>query len=468
MPKKSISQITSISLIILATVCLPNLAKHTKVLAQTPNYQAQILTYNQLQKNLISQNKYQSALEISERSRNRTLVNLLAQQLSISEVNAPSTEQIKQVAKQQNATLVQYSIINDEVIIDGKKQTQESQLYIWVIQPTGDIAFRSVDLKPLWQKEKISLADLITKSRQSIGVSSNYTKGIIKVSPVQTTNSRDNFQKLHQLLIIPIVDLLPTQPNAHIIFIPQGELFLVPFAALKDTKSKYLIEQHTIATAPSIQALDLLYQRQQKIQGVAKDVLIVGNPTMPSISLKPGEPPQKLLQLPGAEQEAKAIAHLFNTQVLTGDAATETAVVQRMPQAKIIHLATTAYLDDRQGLALTPSGKDDGLLTSEEILNLKLKAELVVLSANDTALGKIINDGVIGLSRSFFSAGVSSVIGSLWDISDQQTAFLMIEFYQKLSENPDKAAALRYAMLATMKKYPNPQYWAAFTLIGVL
>ena len=352
------------------------------------------------------------------------------------------------------------------MIIDGKKQTKESELYIWVIKPTGGIAFRSVDLKTLWQKENISLADLITRSRRTIGVSSNYTKGRIEVSPVQTTNSRDNFQKLHQLLITPIVDLLPTQVYAYIIFIPQGELFFVPFAALKDTKGKYLIEQHTIATAPSIQVLDLLYQRQQQNQGVAKDILVVGNPTIPSQVGKPR-------QLPGAEQEAaKAIAHLFNTQALTGDAATETAVVQRMPQAKIIHLATTAYLDDRQGLgnvlALTPSDKDDGLLTSEEILNLKLKAELVVLSANDTALGKITNDGVIGLSRSFFSAGVSSVIGCLWDISDQQTAFLMIEFYQKLSENPAKAAALRHAMLATMKKYPNPQYWAAFTLIGVL
>ncbi|MEH2077598.1 MAG: CHAT domain-containing protein [Nostoc sp.] len=467
MQRKSISQITSISLIILATVCLPNLAKHTRVLAQTTTEQSTILqtqisTYEQLQKNLISQNKYQAALEISERSRNRTLINLLSQQLSISEVNAPSTEQIKQVAKQQNATLVQYSIINDEVIIDGKKQTKESELYIWVIKPTGEIAFRRVDIKPLWQKEKTSLSDLIIKSRQSIGVvSSNLKSGIEKVSGQNVTKSNQRLQKLHQLLIQPIADLLPIQPDEHIIFIPQSELFLVPFAALQDTKGKYLIEQHTIATAPSIQVLDLLYQRQQKNKGVAKDVLVVGNPT---ISSQPG----KSHQLPGAEQEAKAIAHLFNTQALTGDAATETAVVQRMPQAKIIHIATTAYLDDRQGLALTPSGKDDGLLTSEEILNLKLKAELVVLSANDTALGKITNDGVIGLSRSFFSAGVSSVIGSLWDISDQQTAFLMIEFYQKLSENPDKAAALRYAMLATMKKYPNPQYWAAFTLIGVL
>ncbi|OYD94981.1 CHAT domain-containing protein [Nostoc sp. 'Peltigera membranacea cyanobiont' 213] len=466
MHKKSIYQITSISLIILATISLSNLAKHPKVLAQTTSKNSTILetktsSYHQVQKNLISQNKYQAALEISEHSRNRTLVKLLVQQLTISEVNPPSTEQIKQVAKQQNATLVQYSIINDEVIIDGKKQTQESELYIWVIKPTGEIAFRSVDLKPLWHKENTSLADLIIKSRQSIGVVSSNLKGGIKVPDQNLTNSNQRLQKLHQLLIQPIADLLPTQPDEHIIFIPQSELFLVPFVALQNAKGKYLIEQHTIATAPSIQVLDLLYQRQQQNKGVAKNVLVVGNPT---ISSQPG----KSHQLLGAEQEAKAIAHLFNTQALIGDTATETAVVQRMPQAKIIHLATTACPHDRQGLALTPSAKDDGLLTSEEILNLKLKAELVVLSANDTALGKITNDGVIGLSRSFFSAGVSSVIGSLWDISDQQTAFLMIEFYQKLSKNPDKAVALRYAMLATMKKYPNPQYWAAFTLIGVL
>ncbi|MEH2198404.1 MAG: CHAT domain-containing protein [Nostoc sp.] len=348
MPKKSIYQITSISLIILATVCLANLAKHSTVLAQTANYQAQTSTYDQLQKNLISQNKYQAALEISERSRNRTLANLLAQQLSISEVNAPSTEQIKQVAKQQNATLVQYSIINDEVIIDGKKQIQESGLYIWVIKPTGDIAFRSVDLKSLWQKDKTSLADLIRDSRQFNDFRERSLKGAIQTFSNKKDNSNKQLQKLHKLLIQPIADLLPTQADAHIIFIPQGELFLVPFAALKDTKGKYLIEQHTIATAPSIQVLDLLYQRQQQNKGVAKDILVVGNPTILSQVGKPR-------QLPGAEQEAKAIAHLFNTQALIGDAATETAVVQRMPQAKIIHLATTAFVDRLVNYERSPS-----------------------------------------------------------------------------------------------------------------
>ncbi|MEW6495485.1 MAG: CHAT domain-containing protein, partial [Cyanobacteriota bacterium] len=97
---------------------------------------------------------------------------------------------------------------------------------------------------------------------------------------------------------------------------------------------------------------------------------------------------------------------------------------------------------------------------------LKLNAELVVLSACNTGRGKITGDGVIGLSRSFISAGVPSVIVSLWAVPDAPTAFLMTEFYNNLQNNPDKAIALRQAMLTTMQQHPNPRAWAAFTLIG--
>ena len=99
-------------------------------------------------------------------------------------------------------------------------------------------------------------------------------------------------------------------------------------------------------------------------------------------------------------------------------------------------------------------------------MDLKLRAELVVLSACDSGRGKLTGDGVIGLSRSLISAGVPSVIVSLWAVPDAQTATLMTEFYQNLQKTPDKAQALREAMLTTMKNYPNPRDWAAFTLIG--
>lgn len=117
-------------------------------------------------------------------------------------------------------------------------------------------------------------------------------------------------------------------------------------------------------------------------------------------------------------------------------------------------------------IALTPSLNDDGFLTASEVINLRLRAELVVLSACKTGEGRISGDGVIGLSRSFISAGVESVVVSLWAVRDVETSKLMKYFYQTLQKNPDKAAAMRQAMLTTMKEKREPLYWAAFTLIG--
>ena len=119
-------------------------------------------------------------------------------------------------------------------------------------------------------------------------------------------------------------------------------------------------------------------------------------------------------------------------------------------------------------IALAPSKQDDGLLTAEEILSLKLNADLVILSACNTGRGRITGDGVIGLSRSLFIAGTPSVIVSLWSVPDSPTAELMTEFYTNLNQNKlDKAQALRQAMLKIKQQYPNkPLNWAAFTLIG--
>jgi len=141
-------------------------------------------------------------------------------------------------------------------------------------------------------------------------------------------------------------------------------------------------------------------------------------------------------------------------------------------KAKIIHLATHGLLNDFQGLglpgaiSLAPTKTDKGFLSASEILDLKLSAELVVLSACNTGRGRVTSDGVIGLSRSLVAAGVPSVVVSLWKVPDDSTADLMIEFYRQLQQTPDKAVALRQAMLTTLKQYPNPVEWAALTLIG--
>ncbi|WP_318781255.1 tetratricopeptide repeat protein [Amazonocrinis nigriterrae] len=438
--------------------------------AKVSIFDIQSHTYQTLQQVLIAQNKTDAALEIAERGRARAFVELISSRLNNNngetKPKSPTIDQIKEIAKLQNSTLVQYSIIGDDFQVAGKKQFKESELYIWVVKPTGEVTFRKANLKPLWQKDKTNLDELVITSRESIGTRG---RGIFDISyNPNAPKAENNLKRLHELLIKPIADVLPTKASDKVIFIPQGSLFLVPFPALQDENGQYLIEKHTILTSPSIQVLQLTRQQRNLVSG--KDALVVGNPTMPKFPPKIGEPPRQLPALPGAEKEAKAIAPLLKTQPLIGKQATKSAVLQLLPKARIIHLATHGLLDDIQGLnsaiALTPSGKDNGLLTANEIFDLKLNAELVVLSACDTGRGRITGDGVIGLSRSLISAGVPSVMVSLWSVPDAPTASLMTEFYQNLQKNPDKAQALRQAMLITMKQHPNPRDWAAFTLIG--
>ncbi|MDZ7958528.1 MAG: CHAT domain-containing protein [Aulosira sp. DedQUE10] len=412
-------------------------------------FEIQLEPYLVLQQVLVQQNKTEQALEISERGRARAFVELLARRFSSPTeqvaIPTPNIEQIKQIAATQNATLVEYSIAGNE-------------LFIWVIQPTGKLAFRRSSLHSLGT----NIADMVEKLRVA----------------VTTGRNRGTLKQTYQLLIQPIADLLPTDPNAHVVFIPHNSLFLVPFAALQDQEGKYLIEKHTIFTAPSIQVLALTHQKRHLgfkpgssaqnplVVGVPRNAVVIGNPVMPFN----GTPPQQLDSLPGAEEEAKEVAKLFGTQAIIGKVATKEAILKLLPKAQFIHFATHGIFDSLQGLesaiALAPSGKDSGWLTAKEILDLKLNAELAVLSACDTGRGEITGDGVIGLSRSLISAGVPSVIVSLWSVPDAPTAGLMREFYQNLQHNPDKAQALRQAMLSTIKQYPSPRDWAAFTLIG--
>jgi CHAT domain-containing protein len=462
-------------------------------------FERQANTYRTLEEVLIAQNKPTIALEVSERGRARAFVELLTQRLATaSKAKATDTSltpsassgspsaatppftlaQMQQLAKAQNATLVEYSIIYDDFKIQGKQESREAALYIWVISPTGAVTFRQADLKPLWQQQNTSLKQLVTASRKGIGVRDR--SDILVTANIDPTTQATRLQQLHKLLIDPIADLLPpaAQPNRpadRVIFIPQGALFLAPFPALQAANGQYLIEKYTPLTAPSIQVLTLTHQQKQNLPP-STATLVAGDPTMPRITVPGADTPLRLDPLPGAKQEAIAVAKTLNTPALTGNQASKRAIVQQMPNARIIHLATHGLLDDFKGLgvpgaiALAPDGTgqpNDGLLTADDILDLKLKADLVVLSACNTGQGKFTGDGVIGLSRSFISAGVPSVLVSLWAVPDAPTASLMTEFYRNWQERKlDKAEALRQAMLTTRQTHPNPRDWAAFTLIG--
>ena len=475
-------------------------------------FDTHVLTYNLLQQILVAKNKPAEALEIAERGRAQAFVELLAQRSDRVPTTKLSLQEIQTIAQEQQATLVEYTLVPDASFkVQGKQRGTAESLYIWVVQPTGKVNFRQVDLKG----KDISIADLVETSRDRNGLRSSAIRPgdqvrrdgeptdwppyevtainpqaqtvtlshpdfvlpnpVVPLSDVyQVTTSafapvlqqRQYWKELHDLLIEPIADLLPSEPTARIFFIPQEQLFLVPFPALQQEDNSYLIEHHTILTAPAIQVLQGA-QLTNNALSQADDMLIVGDPSPMPANLQP---------LPYARDEAKQIANLFNTQAIIGDHATEPTIQQALSSARLIHLATHGFFNETNplegSLALAPGTNDqlgpggDGFLTAREILDSQLSADLVVLSACDTGRGRITGDGVIGLSRSFLAAGVPSVMVSLWQVPDEATSALMLNFYGQRLAGKDSAQALRQAMLSMLDDYPAPINWAAFTLVG--
>ncbi|MEL7504361.1 MAG: CHAT domain-containing protein [Cyanobacteria bacterium J06554_6] len=449
--------------------------------------------YQALQAVLVARGKVEDALEVAEQGRARSIVNLLSLKttgdasapvpnIPASNIPVPNIEELRAIARSHNTTLVEYSVLYDQprMAVGNRlrRPPVEKTLLIWVIKPTGDITLRQVDLQQIWQQStrdinfETPLGNLIQDSRQALGIPGRGFDLEWRAENISEKALIPELRLLHQLLIDPIADLLPSEPTETVTFIPQDMLFFTPFAALQDRSGSFLIEHHTPVTAPSIQFLALTEARQQQLNSLptAPTALVVGNPTMPQVRLEINGPWQQLPVLPGAEIEADAIARLLETRPLIGAAATEAAVVNQLPAARIIHLATHGLLDPVYGfqsaLALAPGSGEDGLLKTREIINLDLQADLVVLSACDTGRGRLTGDGVIGLARSFIGAGVPSIVVSLWAIPDAPTAKLMTEFYQQLDQGGSKAQALRQAMLETLETHPHPRNWAAFTLIG--
>jgi tetratricopeptide (TPR) repeat protein len=314
----------------------------------------QSTTYRLLQKVLVAQSKFDAALEISEMSRTRAFVELLQKTLlttlplkpplSKGGLGGLSIPKIQQIARSRNSTIVEYSIIDPEI-------------YIWVIQPNGNITHRAANLDPLNQQNQ-TLKQIILKTRVSIGtVETDDADNKIQLESQYKRDETGRFpllQLLHQILIEPIIDLLPTDVNSPIIFIPHYDLFLVPFSALQDSHNRYLIENHTILTSPSIQVLELTREHQNRVRGLRQATLIVGDPTIhPNFQLDP----HNLKQIPRAKEAAEAIAATLGTQAISGDNATKVAILDRMLNTRIVHLSAHGLIDDFQSSGIPGQGK---------------------------------------------------------------------------------------------------------------
>jgi CHAT domain-containing protein/tetratricopeptide (TPR) repeat protein len=409
-----------------------------------------------------------------------------------------SLADMRRAAAERKATIIVYSIHTEPNRLPDRMPDREVAVTIWVVAPDGRITMRRRGFDGILGEGTLPLTAAVYRAREALDVPGRGVAPVATVAKGRPASPRAAaaLRQFHRLLIEPVEDLLPAQEGARLLFIPQGALFVVPFPALQNQDGTPLVARYAISVAPSVQTLALTSMRR-KTPGTPGTAVIVGNPVMPSYSPAPGRPPLDIGPLPGAEEEAKAIAVLLNTSPLTGAAATKEAVMGQAGSARFVHLATHGILDDvtgegqrgvnshvremtmasmeqREGgghktpgmLALAPGGGDSGMLMADEIAQATIGADLVVMSACDSGRGAINDDGVIGLSRAWMAAGVPSVVVSLWSIPDEPTRDLMVEFYRRLAGGSGKAEALRHAMLATRAQYPSPVNWAAFVLLG--
>jgi CHAT domain-containing protein/Tfp pilus assembly protein PilF len=293
--------------------------------------------------------------------------------------------------------------------------------------------------------------------------------------------------RLYELLLKPAAAQLRGKTN--LVIVPDDSLWDLPFQALLTGADRFLIESASIAYAPSLTVLHEMKKRRrnQGADAAPSTLLALGNPLLgkqAAPGAKSALRDEKLDQLPESEQEVKALRQLYGasrSKVYIGADAREDRVKSEASQASVLHFAAHGMLNNASPmyshLALAPGGTgEDGLLEAWELMQLDLKAALAVLSACETARGRIgAGEGMIGLSWAMFIAGVPSIVVSQWKIESAGTRDLMVNFHRALisqpaagQAKPTKTEALRQASLKLMKNpvTRHPFYWAGFVLVG--
>lgn len=267
-----------------------------------------------------------------------------------------------------------------------------------------------------------------------------------------------------------------------IVVVPHGILNDVPFEALVDPHGARLVERYAISYAPSASSLAFL-QTQRHGPSAPAGLLAVANPVVgdrdSAVRRQFDLAHIHLLEpLPHSGDEARGIATPFgaSARVLEGNEATRAELLRSgIDRWRIVHFATHGLIDEehpeRSGLLLTADPpRDDGLLQARDVYSLHLNADLVTLSACETALGRHVSgEGIIGLTRAFFFAGARSVVASLWDVEDSSTRRFMERFYANLRGGMPIDVALQRTKISFLRDggaAAAPFEWAAFVVSG--
>jgi CHAT domain-containing protein len=343
---------------------------------------------------------------------------------------------------------------------------------VWVIRGDGGIFSATL---PVTRKRLEQLVDQASKA-PAIAIEGRAASA----DPAERA-----LRALYDTIVAPIDTLLPAR-GARVTIVPHGPLFSLAFAALRSRRGRYLAERYTLHDVPSGAVLALAASRPPS-EG-RRWVLVADPRPRPRAA-------QGLPALPAARREIAAVAAAAPdgaARALAGSRATEAAFRAALDDARIVHVAAHAvvpagdaagtFLAFGRTAASTP--ESDGRLTAAEIYDLRVGADLVVLSACRAGRGRVTGDGVAGFTRAFISAGARTVVASLWDVPDEPARRLMARFYRQLAAGQDAAAALRAAQMALLADLragrvtvatpageavlpPHPALWAGFRVHGV-
>ena len=308
------------------------------------------------------------------------------------------------------------------------------------------------------QKEKQDLDNFIRQLKEA-----EYSPGMVEL----------NNRVYHSLGL----DSVLTADIREIVVIPDRELYFIPFDALKNDGNNFIISKYTIYTENSLFFMNAFGNRVDKSISLLGLAPFAEDGTESGTTARVrGSNRMDFYPLPGTKNEVEKIQEIMGGIIRTGSSATEKFFRENAKGSEIIHLSSHSYLDDTDPLfnsiIFAPGpGKDDGYLHTHEIYGLNLEADLVTLSACNTGVGSYLDgEGMISLATGFRSAGVKSIVMSLWNLPDDATSEIMIKFYGYLKAGEKKADALRLAKLEYLKSADqnesSPYFWAAPVLIG--
>jgi CHAT domain-containing protein/tetratricopeptide (TPR) repeat protein len=424
---------------------------------------------------------------------------------------------------------VQQRVLDDQTVLAEYALGRENS-YLWVVTKAGAAVYRLPGREAV-ERQVGEFRDQIVPQnlRRSVVELAGQTRGLaderglgLGTAAAASAGNAGPFTKasyaLYQTVLAPAAQLLA---GKRLLVVADGALNYVPFEALVTAPDgtdysalPYLVRTNEVVYAPSASVVAAVRAQQGGAQAGA-GMLVVADPVFDSTDARAKNAPAaqaagdgarsnfsveaavadvtgakqapaagfRLARLTGTRSEAEEIGRIARASGLAPDVwldfdASEANVRARdISKYRVVHVATHGLLNTERpqftGIVLTLVGNrgEDGFLRTDEIFNLRLGAQLVVLSACETGLGREKRgEGVIGLTRAFMYAGAPTVGVSLWSVADRSTAELMSDFYKRLltKQSATTPAALRAAQRQMIegRRYSAPFYWAPFVLVG--